>query len=79
MWVPEWTEHSELAEAVAHAIGYRGMINWDTSKPDGTLKKQLDVSRLQHIGWRARIPFEEGLSSTVAEFREQLSQKQVRL
>ena len=69
----------ELAEAVAHAIGYRGMINWDTSKPDGTLKKQLDVSRLQHIGWRARIPFEEGLSSTVAEFREQLSQKQVRL
>ena len=35
---------------------YRGAIQWDTSKPDGTPKKQLDVSRMAALGWRARIP-----------------------
>ena len=53
----------ELAEAVARATGYSGTIQWDTSKPDGTPKKQLA----------------EGLRSTVAQFREQLSQRLVRL
>jgi GDP-L-fucose synthase len=68
-----------LAEAVAEATGFRGEILWDTSKPDGTPKKQLDVSRLVALGWRARIPLAPGLASTVAEFREQLSQQLVRL
>ena len=58
----------ELAEAVAAATGYQGEIRWDTSKPDGTPKKQLDVSRLAALGWRARIPLAEGLASTVADF-----------
>ena len=69
----------ELAEAVAEATGFRGEILWDTSKPDGTPKKQLDVSRLAALGWRARISLAQGLISTVAEFREQLSQQLVRL
>ena len=69
----------ELAEAVAEATGFRGEILWDTSQPDGTPKKQLDVSRLANLGWRARIPLAQGLTSTVAEFREQLSQELVRL
>ena len=69
----------ELAEAVAEVTGYRGTILWDTSKPDGTPKKQLDVSRLAALGWRARIPLSQGLASTVADFREQLSQQLVRL
>ena len=68
----------ELAEAVANATGYSGTIHWDTSKPDGTPKKKLDVSRFEQLGWRARIPLKESLASTVAEFREQLSQNQVR-
>ena len=68
-----------LAEAVAEVTGYRGTILWDTSKPDGTPRKQLEVSRLANLGWRARIPLEEGLASTVFEFREQLSQRRVRL
>ena len=68
-----------LAEAVAEATGYGGEILWDTSKPDGTPRKQLDVSRLAALGWRARIPLAQGLASTVAEFREQLSQQLVRL
>ncbi|MCP9791116.1 GDP-L-fucose synthase [Vulcanococcus limneticus Candia 3F8] len=69
----------ELAEAVAAATGFRGAITWDTSQPDGTPKKQLDVSRLTALGWRARIPLAEGLASTVALFREQLLHQLVRL
>lgn len=69
----------QLAEAVAVATGYTGAIHWDASKPDGTPKKQLDVSRLAELGWRARIPLAEGVSSTVAQFREQLQQQLVRL
>ena len=69
----------ELAEAVATATGFQGEICWDASKPDGTPKKQLDVSRLAALGWRARIPLSEGLASTVAEFRQQLAQQSVRL
>ena len=69
----------ELAEAVATATGYQGAIEWDSSKPDGTPKKQLDVSRLAALGWRARIPLAEGLASTVALFHEELAQQLVRL
>ncbi len=69
----------ELADAVAVATSFQGEIHWDTSKPDGTPKKQLDVSRLAELGWRARISLAEGLPSTVAQFREELSQRLVRL
>jgi len=69
----------QLAEAVARATGFSGEIIWDASKPDGTPKKQLDVSRLASLGWTARIPLEEGLVSTVALFRDQLQQQLVRL
>ena len=65
----------ELAEQVASATGFRGTILWDASKPDGTPKKQLDVSRLAALGWRARIPLSEGLASTVAEFVAQGSER----
>ena len=50
----------ELAEKVADAVGFNGSIKWDTSKPDGTPKKQLDVSRLTAMGWQSRIPLEGG-------------------
>jgi GDP-L-fucose synthase len=61
----------ELAEMVATATGYQGSIEWDSSQPDGTPKKQLDVSRLAALGWRARIPLAEGLMNTVEAFRSQ--------
>ena len=69
----------DLAEAVAKATGFQGEIVWDSSKPDGTPKKQLDVSRLAQLGWRARIPLAEGLSSTISSFRQQLQDNLVRL
>jgi GDP-L-fucose synthase len=61
----------ELATMVAGAVGYEGRIEWDAAKPDGTPRKLLDVSRLASLGWTARIPLEEGLRNTVAEFISQ--------
>ena len=58
----------ELAEAVATATGYQGAIEWDSSKPDGTPKKQLDVSRLATMGWRARISLADGLRDAYGWF-----------
>ena len=62
----------DLAAAVADAVVFQGRIDWDHSKPDGTFKKQLDVSRMKGLGWQARIPLSEGLSRTVELFQKQL-------
>lgn len=59
----------EIAEAVADGVGYRGETCWDTSKPDGTPQKRLDVSKLASIGWTSRIRLSEGLQSTIAWYR----------
>jgi GDP-L-fucose synthase len=64
----------ELAEQVAQAVGYGGRIEWDASKPDGTPRKLLDVSRLASLGWTSRISLEDGLRSTVEEFIQQRQQ-----
>ena len=70
----------ELATMVAEAVGFRGRIAWDASKPDGTPRKLLDVSRLAALGWRSAIPLQEGLGRTVAEFvSERASGAEVRL
>jgi GDP-L-fucose synthase len=54
----------DLAELVARIIGYRGEFVFDTSKPDGTLVKRLDVRRLEELGWKATIDLEAGLRQT---------------
>jgi GDP-L-fucose synthase len=51
----------ELAETIARVTGFSGRLRWDRSKPDGTPRKLMDVSRLAALGWRAAIPLEEGL------------------
>jgi GDP-L-fucose synthase len=58
----------ELTEIVAAVVGYRGRIVWDTSRPDGTPRKLLDVSRLTALGWRAQIGLREGVAKTYASF-----------
>ncbi|MCF8477558.1 MAG: GDP-L-fucose synthase [Pseudolabrys sp.] len=58
----------EFAELVAEIVGYRGQIVFDTSRPDGTPRKLLDVSRLAAVGWRAKTPLREGLEATYADF-----------
>ncbi|MCG8510363.1 MAG: GDP-L-fucose synthase [Rhodospirillales bacterium] len=52
---------AEFAEAVQHVVGWEGRLAFDTSRPDGTPRKVLDVSRLTNLGWRASIPLDEGL------------------
>jgi GDP-L-fucose synthase len=58
----------ELTELVAAVVGYTGRIVWDTSKPDGTPRKLLDVSRLATLGWRARTGLRDGVERTYAAF-----------
>lgn len=64
------TTIKEIAELVAEVVGYEGETTWDTSKPDGTPQKLLDVSKLRELGWTAGIGLREGLESTVAWYRE---------
>jgi GDP-L-fucose synthase len=55
---------AELAEIVQEVVGYEGRVGWDTSMPDGTPRKLLDVSRLTRLGWKPRISLREGINST---------------
>jgi len=57
----------ELAEQIAAVVGFEGTIEWDTSKPDGTPKKQLEVSRMQELGWNGQIPLAKGLPAAYSD------------
>ena len=59
----------ELAEIVAEEIGYQGTTKWDTSKPDGTPRKILDVSMINDLGWKAKTSLREGIRLAIADFR----------
>jgi GDP-L-fucose synthase len=65
---------SELAELVREVTGYDGGIVYDTSRPDGTPRKLLDVSRLRALGWQARIPLREGILSTYRWYLEHVAE-----
>lgn len=58
----------QLAEIIQKAVGHEGEIIWDSSKPDGTPRKLLDVSRMKNIGWRSHIDLEEGVEKTYEWF-----------
>ena len=58
----------ELTETVAAVTGFTGRIAWDHTKPDGTPRKLLDVSRLSGLGWRARVALREGVERTYASY-----------
>jgi GDP-L-fucose synthase len=60
----------ELADLVMSVIGYKGRVVFDDSKPDGTPRKLLDVSRLTGLGWQAKIPLKAGIERTYAWFKE---------
>lgn len=69
---------NQLAVKVAIAAGYAGEIEWDNSKPDGTPRKVLDVSRVKALGWQPTITLDEGIASTIAWYREANSRGEVR-
>jgi GDP-L-fucose synthase len=60
----------ELAELVKDTVGYQGTLEFDTTKPDGTPRKLLDVSRLHRLGWKHKTSLREGLAKTYKDFLE---------
>jgi GDP-L-fucose synthase len=68
----------ELAEKVARAAGFAGKIEWDATKPDGTPRKVLDVSRIKALGWKPTITLDEGIASTIAWYKEANARGEVR-
>jgi GDP-L-fucose synthase len=64
----------ELAETVARVTGFKGQLVWDATKPDGTPRKLMDVSRLAALGWKASITLEAGLRNAYAWFLENSTQ-----
>jgi GDP-L-fucose synthase len=68
----------DLAEKVAAAAGFTGKIEWDSSKPDGTPRKVLDVFRIKALGWKPTITLEEGIASTIAWYKEANARGEVR-
>jgi GDP-L-fucose synthase len=59
----------DLAELIKGVVGFEGEIHWDSSKPDGTPRKLLDVSRIESLGWKATIGLEDGIRSTYEWFK----------
>ena len=58
----------ELAEKVKEIVGFTGVITWDSNKPDGTVQKLLEVSKLHELGWKENIEFTEGLSKVYNQY-----------
>lgn len=67
----------ELAQLIQKIVGYQGEIQWDNSKPDGTPRKLLDVTRLHQAGWQHQIPLEDGIKKTYQWFLD--NQARIRL
>jgi GDP-L-fucose synthase len=66
-WGEDYTIR-ELAERVREVVGFRGGIEWDSSKPDGTPRKLLDISRMKALGWSPKTPLEAGIRKAYQDF-----------
>lgn len=64
----------ELAETVAAVVGYEGAITWDTTKPNGTPRKLLDVSKAARLGWRYKVELPEGIKLAYDDFLQKMSE-----
>ena len=63
----------ELAELIAGVVSFQGKLAFDSSKPDGTPRKLLDVSRIQALGWQARTGFREGVTKAYADYLKNIT------
>ena len=63
----------ELTELISQVVGYSGKIEWDSSKPDGTKRKLMDVSRINNLGWTPKFSLEDGISKTYEWFLKNLN------
>tara|TARA_B100000401_G_C52408190_1_gene532213 strand:- start:202 stop:441 length:240 start_codon:yes stop_codon:yes gene_type:complete len=62
----------ELATKIAKILDYKGKINWDLSKPDGTPRKRLNISKIQSLGWTPKIKLDEGITQTIFDYANNL-------
>ena len=69
----------ELAEMIAKITSFRGEIIWNKDKPDGTLRKLLNVSKLEQLGWKSKISLEEGLNKTYEDYKKELKENKLRI
>lgn len=67
------TTIGDLAQLIGKVVGFNGRISFDTSKPDGTPRKLLDVSKLKSLGWAAQVSLEQGLKATYADYAKGLA------
>lgn len=65
----------ELAETICATIGYEGTLKWDSSRPDGTPRKLMDVSKLNALGWKHKIDLKEGIKMVYEDFKNHLVRK----
>ena len=68
----------KIAEIISKKCGFNGEIVWDTSKPDGTPKKLLDISKIMRLGWRPKTSFNEGLNLTIKNYKYLKNRKLLR-
>ena len=61
----------DLSHLVSEIVEYKGDIIWDTSKPDGTPRKLLDISKISRLGWKPKISLEDGIRSTYQYYLNQ--------
>jgi GDP-L-fucose synthase len=61
----------ELSETISNIVGFSGQTNWDTSKPNGTPRKLLDVTKIKSLGWKPKISLEEGIEKTYEWYKDQ--------
>ena len=63
---------SELSKLVAEFSGFKGIIEWDKTKPDGTPRKKLDITRIEKIGWSPKVSLEQGIKKTILQYKEEV-------
>ena len=68
----------ELVNTISEIFEYEGKIIWDQTKPDGTPRKLLDVSKINNLGWQASTKFKDGIISTIDHFKNDFKNKKIR-
>ncbi len=67
-----------LAEIISRELNYEGKIRWETSKPDGTPRKLLNVSKINELGWEAKVSLEKGIRLTIKHYEEEMKKNSLR-
>ena len=73
------SKRQELAEKIAGLLKYDGEILWDKNMPDGTMRKKLDTTRIDKLGWEANVNIDEGLKKTIYHFKNELNNNNLRI